>query len=127
MTDDSQNSDDPISNPLDRNGDDNIDDDQFVEVIFIGGPRGTATGVPTQPYDLSWLFLCWAWESGYRDWTQGVRALARALRGLERTGLIERRSIRSPGRPTHHGFILTEEGRAAVKALSGDWLRTSER
>ena len=127
MTDDSQNSDDPISNPLDCHCDDNIDEDQFVEAIFIGGPKGTATGVPTEPYDLSWLFLCWAWESGYRDWTQGVRALARALRGLERTGLIERRSIRSPGRATHHGFILTEEGRTAVKALSGAWLRTSER
>jgi hypothetical protein len=126
VTDYPHNSDDPISNPLDPNCDDNIDDDEFVEAIFVGGPRGTAAGAPGQLDDLSWLFLCWAWESGYRDWTQGVRALARALRGLERTGLIERRSIRSPGRPTHHGFILTNEGRAAVKALSGAWLRTSE-
>jgi hypothetical protein len=39
------------------------------------------------------LFFCWAWEAGYRDWTSGVRALARALRGLERNGLIARRPI----------------------------------
>ena len=71
-------------------------------------------------YDLAWLFTCWAWEAGVRDWPTALRVLARALRGLERAGLIERRTRRSSG-GVHHGFVLTREGREAVFALSGDW------
>ena len=124
MTDHPQNPDDPISNPLDPDAFDNDDgeDEDFVEAVFIGPARAT-TGGSRDSYDLGWLFLCWAWEAGYRDWAQGVRALARALRGLERTGLIERRTIRRAGRPTHHGFVLTDEGREAVTALSGEWIK----
>ena len=68
----------------------------------------------------------WAWEAGHRNWNDAVRTLARTLRGLERIGLIERRTIRRPGAPTHHGFVLTDEGREAVSALSGDWIEEGE-
>jgi hypothetical protein len=76
-------------------------------------------------YDLGWLFTCWVWESGCRDWNHAVWALARTLRGLERIGVIERRTVRRAGAPTHHGFVLTDEGRQAVIALSGDWIEES--
>jgi hypothetical protein len=115
----------PISNPFDPDAFENndADDDDLVEAVFIAAPSRATTDGPRDPYDLEWLFVCFAWEAGYRDWTQGVRALARALRGLERTGLIERRTIRRAGRPTHHGFVLTEDGREAVTALSGAWIK----
>ena len=51
-----------------------------------------------------------------------VCVLARALRGLEEAGLIERRTIRRADGPTHHGFVLTEDGEEALRALSGDWI-----
>jgi hypothetical protein len=92
--------------------------DDSVEAIFIGPPR-QRTG---DPYDLGELFLGWAWGSGYRDWNTAVRVLARALRGLVETGLIERRTIRRISGPTHHGFVLTEDGEKALRALSGDWI-----
>ena len=82
-------------------------------------PRGRSA---TDRYDLQWLFLCWAWEAGYQDWGEGVRALARTLKGLEQLGLIERRTIRRAGEPTHHGLVLTDRGRRALVALSGDWI-----
>jgi len=78
-------------------------------------------------YDLGWLFTCWVWESGFADWDRGVRVLARTLRGLERTGLIERRTIRRSGQPTNHGFVLTVEGRKAVEVLSGHWIEEDQR
>ena len=78
-------------------------------------------------YDLGWLFTCWLWESGLGDWNRGVRALARTLRGLERIGLIERRTLRRPGTLTHHGFVLTDAGQEAVTALSGDWIEEDHR
>ena len=74
------------------------------------------------PWDLSWLFIGWAWYAGHRDWNRSLRALATTLRGLERCDLIERRRVRRPNAPTHHGFVLTERGRDAVKALSGNWI-----
>jgi len=129
VTNRSQNPDDPIPSPLDPEALDNndADDDDLVEAVFIAAPSRATTDGPCDPYDLGWLFLCWAWEAGYRDWTQGVRALAQALRGLERTGLIERRTIRRAGRRTHHGFVLTEDGREAVTALSGAWIKEASR
>lgn len=117
-------SDDSIPNPFDPDdveaADDDGEDYDRVEAIFIA--KRTARDHPRDPYDLGWLFLCWSWEAGYRDWTKGVRALARALCALERIGFIERRTIKRAGRPTHHGFILTDEGREAIRALSGDWI-----
>ncbi len=68
---------------------------------------------------LEWLFLSWSWEGRFDTWDDGVRALARALRGLERIGLIERRTRREPGRPTRHGFVLTEDGLLTLAALAG--------
>jgi len=118
---DQQNPDDPISNPLDPDG-----DDDSVEALFIS-PAHTRSDRSPDPYDLGWLFLCWSWEAGYRSWNDGLRALVRALRGLEKLGLIERRRIRRVGRHTHHGFVLTDEGRDAVAALSGEWIQPSER
>lgn len=98
------------------------DDDDRVEAIFIDRRAPTS-----DPYDLGWLFLCWGWESGYGSWEDGLRSLARTLRGLEKVGLIVRRRIPRDGRPTHHGFVLTEEGHEAVNALSGDWIREGRR
>ena len=112
MTDDSQHSNDPLD-PCD------LDDADGVTDITMTTPRGKRG---TEPYDLSWLFLCFSWEAGFRDWTQGVRTLARALRGLERTGLIERRTIRRAKEPTHHGWVLTDVGREALSALAGHWI-----
>ena len=96
--------------------------DGLVEAV-ITTPRQSPTG---DRYDLGWLFTCWVWESGLGDWSRAVRALARTLRGLERIGLIERRTIRRASAPTHHGFVLTEDGRQAVAALSGGWIKEEE-
>ena len=101
-----------------RNTDPARDDDARVDAIIVT-PR---TATASDPYDLEWLFLSWAWDAGYRDWADGVRALARMLRGLERTGLVERRTIRRAGKPTHHGFVPTDSGRRALVALSGEWI-----
>jgi len=106
-------------------GDDGVsvtEDDDLVEAV-ITTPRQAPTA---ERYDLGWLFTHWAWESGYRDWVRAVRVLARTLRGLERTGLIERRTIRRAGQPAHHGFVLTREGQEALVALSGDWIAEVE-
>jgi hypothetical protein len=80
-----------------------------------------------EPFNFEWLFLCWAWEAGYRGWDPAIRALARTLRGLERVGLIERHTIRRPDRQTHHGFVLTDSGRLALEALAGDWIEGARR
>ena len=69
---------------------------------------------------LEWLFMAWSWEAGYDAWEDGLRAVARALQGLERIGLIERRTIRRPQFPTRHGFVLTEEGLHTLAVLTGD-------
>ncbi len=95
-----------------------IEEEAFVQAVFIGPPRR----ITTDPYDLGELFVDWAWWSGYNDWNAGVRALARALRGLAEAGLIERRTIRRVSGPTHHGFVLTEDGQEALRALSGAWI-----
>ena len=95
-----------------------IEEEAFVQAVFIGPPRR----ITTDPYDMGELFVDWAWWGGYRDWNDGVRALARALRGLAEAGLIERRTIRRVSGPTHHGFVLTEDGQEALRALSGDWI-----
>jgi hypothetical protein len=92
-------------------------DPQFVPyeeettAIIYTGPR-------RQQPDLSWLFLCWAWEAGYRDWLDGVRALARALRGLERIGFIEQRRTRTAGGNPQHTFVLTEDAHDALKIIA---------
>jgi hypothetical protein len=98
-----------------------IEEDDFVQAIFIGPPRQPTADA----YDLGQLFLCWASGTGYRDRNTGARALARALRGLAAAGLIERRTIRRVSGPTHHGFVLTEGGEKALRALSGDWISHS--
>ncbi len=118
------NPDDPLDDQSDPAGAEASGDDvDRVEAIFIGRRTPTKTTGSSDPYDLGWLFLCWCWESGYGSWEDGLRSLVRALRALEEIGLIERRRIRrDDGRPTHHGFVLTEEGREAVAALSGDWI-----
>ncbi len=94
-----------------------IEEEAFVQAVFIEPPR-----ITTDPYDLGELFVDWAWWGGYNDWNAGVRALARALRGLAEAGLIERRTIRRVSGPTHHGFVLTEDGQEALRALSGAWI-----
>jgi hypothetical protein len=94
-------------------------DQETRAVIAIPGHR-----VSGEEYDVGQLFLEWAWEARFpEEWEGAVRALARTLRGLEGAGLIERRTIRRSGAPTHHGFVLTELGRRALHALSGDWIK----
>ena len=122
MTDHPQNPNDPISNSVDLDDVDCSDED-LVEAVFVRRPTRPTTGDPRDPYDLGWLFLCWSWEAGHRNWNDGLRALVRALRGLEETGFIERRRIRRAGHDTHHGFVLTKDGHEALKALSGDWIK----
>jgi hypothetical protein len=123
VTDHPRNLDDPTPDPLDPDDRDAADDpDDWVEAVFIGRPRESPAHHHRDPYNLGWLFLCWSGHAGYRDWKDGVRALVRTLRGLERLGFIERRTIRRPGYPTHHGFVITDDGREAVAALSGDWI-----
>jgi hypothetical protein len=89
-------------------------DEQVVALLVNRG----LTRITAVSHGVERLFLCW-------PWTGGLRALARALRGLERTGQIERRRRRLPGR-VHHGFVLTDFGREAVIALSGDWIEESQ-
>lgn len=125
MTNHPNDPDDSISNPLDPDGDDHIDDDS-VEALFISRTHARSDR-PRDPCDLGWLFLAWSWEARYRNWSNGLRALVHALRGLEEIGLIERRRIRRVGRNNHHGFVLTDEGREAIAALSGEWIQPSER
>jgi hypothetical protein len=128
VTNHSRNADDPIPEPLDPDDIDAADDpDDWVEAVFIERPHGSTAHHLRDPYDLGWLFLRLSWEARYRHRKDGLRALARALRAFERIGFIERRTIRRPGRPTHHGFIITDEGRDAVGALSGDWIGGQQR
>jgi hypothetical protein len=128
VTDHPRNLDDPSPDPLDPDSVETArDPHDRVEAVIIGRPRSSTAHHPPDRYDLGWLFLCWSWEAGYRDWKDGVHALARGLRGLEGIGFIERRTIRRPGRPTHHGFVITDHGREAVVALSGDWIGEPER
>jgi DNA-binding PadR family transcriptional regulator len=95
-----------------------------LTVAIFRGPRKEPTG---DRYDMEQLFSEWCWGTGIGSWKDGVRLLARALRGLEEAGLIERRTIRrGPGR-THHGFTLTPLGEEALKALRGDWLAQDSR
>jgi hypothetical protein len=78
-------------------------------------------------YDLGQLFLEWTWSARFPGgWGASVQVLARTLRGLEQAGLIERRTIRRVGHPTHHGFVLTNLGHEAVNALSGDWMKDGQ-
>ena len=86
------------------------DGEETTAIIYTGKRR-------KQP-DLLWLFLCWAWEAGYRDWRDGVRALACALRGLERIGVIERRRTRTAAGDPLHTFVLTEDGHGALKIIA---------
>lgn len=95
---------------------------EVTTAILIGPPR-PASG---DPYDLEQLFLAWAWGAKFRSWDDAVRVLGRALRGLEETGLIERRTIRRGRGRVHHGFALTADGQEAIEALRGDWIRRSE-
>lgn len=111
---------DPDNHHPDTSPDGGGDD---VRLVLSPRARDRMTG---DRYDLAWLFLCWAWEAGYRDWDDAVRVLARALRGLERVGLVERRTVRRAGQLTHHGFVLTDAGREAVTALSGHWIEESK-
>jgi hypothetical protein len=128
VTDHPRNPDDLIPDPIDPDHIDAADDpDDWVEAVFISRQSGSTSNHPRDPYDLGWLFLCWSGHAGYGDWKDGVYALARALRAFERIGFIERRTIRRPGRPTHHGFVITDRGRDAVVALSGDWIGGPER
>ena len=73
---------------------------------------------PTVERQLENAFLRWAWEAGYRRWEDAVRALAMTLRGLERTGFIERHAVRRRGARPRHGFTLTEDGVSLLETLT---------
>lgn len=83
--------------------------------IFIPPPSPEP---PTVERQLENAFLRWAWESGFGRWENAVRALARTLRGLERTGFIERHVVRRPGARPRHGFTLTEDGVSLLETLT---------
>src|SRR5688572_16413527 len=82
-------------------------------VLFVGTRKAVS-----ERYALDGLFLEWAWNGGFAEWDLAVRTLARTLRGLQTSGLIERRTIRRVGCPTHHGFVVTALGQQALHALS---------
>lgn len=93
-------------------------DDSHVVIIHPNTKR------TNDRYAVDQLFTEWAWSARFKDdWDGALRALACTLRGLEGAGLIERRTVRRTGHPTHHGFRLTELGREALDALSGDWIK----
>ena len=110
-----QSADPPENRPLDAPGE---------TVAMFYGPRRQPTG---DPYDLERLFLEWAWFTQVAGgWPGAVRLLARALRGLQGAGLIERSRVRRHGHATHHGFVLTDLGQEALQALSGDWVKDAD-
>jgi hypothetical protein len=91
-------------------------DDWTVAVFGDGGQPQARRDL----YDrLEWVFLVWAWYAGYRTWIGGVRALARALRGLEEARLLVRQTTRRPGTHPRRTWTLTEDGRDVAAALSG--------
>ncbi len=127
MTDHPHDLDDITPHPLDPSSSEASDwPNDHVEAVFITRLRPSTTP-PGDRYDLGALFLCWSWGAGYSDWHDGLRALARALRGLEDMGFIERRTIRQPAHQTQHGFVITDAGRDAIAALSGDWIAEGDR
>lgn len=87
-----------------------------TEAVFLR-PRTTP---PTLQEVLGHAFLCWAWHAEFGSWDAAVRAMARTPRGLERAGLIERQTRRSPGEEPIHGFAVTENGQALLALLAGD-------
>ncbi len=99
-----------------RSQDNNVcrDGEGPIEVAFLR--RRTAP--PTIEERLSHAFLCWAWHTGFPDWPDAVRALARALRGLEGAGLVERHTDRVSGSGPVHGITLTADGRALLALLA---------
>jgi hypothetical protein len=89
------------------------DDSDWTVAVFGGGP-----GVPRDRYDrLGEAFVACAWNGGFHPWIKAVRVLAGALRGLETTGLIERRTVRRKGHPPHRTWMPTEIGRAVAADL----------
>ncbi len=66
---------------------------------------------------LSWTCLGWIWGAGYTQWEDGLRAMARALRGLEQAGLITRHTTRAADEPPLHRLMLTKDGHAVLEAL----------
>jgi hypothetical protein len=95
------------------------DDEQDEHSVVLRSPMQR----PKVGYRLEQLFLEWALGARFpTDWDGAVRSLALTLRGLQATGLIERRTIRRPDHPTHHGFVLTKLGHEALYALSGEWI-----
>jgi hypothetical protein len=92
-------------------------------ILITGSARGA-----DERHDVEGLFLDWAWNVDFcRDWNGAVRLLARALRGLERAGLIERRTIRRQGHRPHHAIRLTPLGDEALVALRADWIEGGKR
>ena len=65
---------------------------------------------------LAWTCLSWTWGARYTRWEDGLRALARALRGLEEAGLITRHTARAAGELPLHGLTLTKDGHAVLEA-----------
>ena len=59
-----------------------------VAVFFRERGADSASAKETAFDRLELSLLHWAWHARYGSWFSGVRALARALRGLEETGLI---------------------------------------
>ena len=96
-------------------------------LITVVGRSCPAAEPRRDSLDLAMLFLWWSLATEFRNWKGAVRALARALQGLERLGFIDRRTVRRPGHRTHDGFVPTDGGLTALIALSGDSIRELER
>jgi len=66
------------------------------------------------------IFMVWGWHAGYRSWYAAVRAVARAVRGLEQSGLMERTTTRRLGDRPRRAWTLTDDGRQVAAALTGE-------
>lgn len=90
--------------------------------IFIGEGTRTTSERPDSPAilhsRLEWCLLRWAWGAGYQDWPEGVRRLARTLRGLVDADLIERgRVVDADGR-VRHTVVVTDDGHELLRLLA---------
>ena len=87
--------------------------------VVMTTPRspGTRTPLPRSTSDWRGLASAGQWGARYARWEDGLRALARALRGLEQAGLITRHTTRRAGHPPLHGVTLTKNGHAVLEAL----------
>jgi hypothetical protein len=98
--------------------------DDWTVAAFIGSGNSGPDAPGTDLYHrLESIFMVWGWNAGYRSWYTAVRALARAVRGLEQSGLMERNTTRRLGDRPRRVWTLTDDGRHVAAALTGEGQR----